>query len=180
MHKIELVIALEQEKAAFLLGRYCSVFQQLPCSYTALRALAIIRQTPAVQVETAAAAAAIWRVFWPPRFSAQCVWITDLENTTQWGFCMILSRNRRPFLPSKSMKSVLSQKAMKSDWIALSKYSTNVDLSHLLDRNSLYLCRKCRNFWTKFCEFGHSAVLSTSLHSGLHPIFGLKRRVGQI
>ena len=59
MHKIELVIALEQEKAAFLLGRYCSVFQQLPCSYTALRALAIIRQTPAVQVETAAAAAAI-------------------------------------------------------------------------------------------------------------------------
>ena len=57
MHKI--VIALEQEKAAFLLGLFCSVFQQLPCSYTALRALAIIRQTPAVQVETAAAAAAI-------------------------------------------------------------------------------------------------------------------------
>ena len=57
MHKI--VIALEQEKAAFLLGLFCSVFQQLSCSYTALRALAIIRQTPAVQVETAAAAAAI-------------------------------------------------------------------------------------------------------------------------
>ena len=59
MHKIDLVIALEQEKAAFLLGLFCSVFQQLSCSYTALRALAIIRQTPAVQVETAAAAAAI-------------------------------------------------------------------------------------------------------------------------
>ena len=56
MHKM--VIALEQEKAAFLLGLFCSVFQQLSCSYTALRALAIIRQTP-VQVETAAAAAAI-------------------------------------------------------------------------------------------------------------------------
>ena len=59
IHKQDLVIALEQEKAAFLLGLFCSVFQQLSCSYTALRALAKIRQTPAVQVETAAAAAAI-------------------------------------------------------------------------------------------------------------------------
>ena len=175
MHKI--VIALEQEKAAFLLGLFCSVFQQLSCSYTALRALAIIRQTPAVQVETAAAAAAIWRVFWPPRFSAQCVWITDLENTTQWVFWMILSKNRRPFFAIwiNETCAFLTKEAMKSDWIEPSD-----NLYHLLDRNSLYLCRKCHNFWTQFCDSGHSAVLSISLHSWLHPIFGLKRRVGQI